>query len=267
MHTRNALCLMLLQWCILFAEIPQAPNALGVGYINSFMENKDFWILSQGMSLQYAHKNEHYGSLYQLNLSHTYLSHTNNTTQQSDNIGFMSIYDFAAHKTSRGFHLFGLEFGLGSGIPRQKHNQFDESNFLLNLDYGYVFDFGTIAVYPYMRLEQYVFFPHKSGTDPSDYGLNIFAGMKLIQDRSIWQWWVNLGVFSDCNLSGNGIGVLGDNSIVYDRNGLSNGVLGEGGIWIFTHDTLSVQSRFSASYALSYYEINLKSSLIGIWHF
>lgn len=78
---------------------------------------------------------------------------------------------------------------------------------------------------------------------------------------------MNLGVFSDCNLSGNGIGVLGDNSIVYDRNGLSNGVLGEGGIWIFTHDTLSVQSRFSASYALSYYEINLKSSLIGIWHF
>lgn len=253
--------------CALFGDI--APNALGIGYINSFMDSRDFAIHSQGLSLQYAHKGADSSSLYQLNLSHTHLRPSREyiAPQQSTNIGFMGIYDFAIRKTSRGYHLIGLEFGLGSGIAAQQDNQFDESNILLNLDYGYIVSFESIALYPYIRLEQYLFFPHKSGADPTDYGLNVFAGLKLMQERDIWHWWVNLGIFSDCNLSGNGVGILGDNSIVYDRDGLSNGVQLEGGLWIFTHRGFSLQARFSATYALSYYEINLKSSVLGIWHF
>ncbi|WP_394985549.1 hypothetical protein [uncultured Helicobacter sp.] len=260
---------MTLCFCVLFCEIPQAPNAIGVGYINAFMKNHDFAILSQGISLQYARKGENYGNLYQLNLSHTHLhpSHAHTTSQQSANIGFMGIYDFALQKTSYGYHLLGLEFGLGAGLPAQQGNQFDESSFLLNLDYGYVFELESIALYPYVRLEQYLFFPHKSGADPTDYGLNVFVGLKIMQERSVWQWWVNLGIFSDCNLSDNGVGVLGDNSIVYDRDGLSNGVLTEGGLWLMTRERFSLQARVSASYALSYYEVNLKSALVGIWHF
>lgn len=253
----------------LVADIPQTPNALGVSYINAFMKNHDFAILSQGISLQYARKSQSYGSLYQLNLTHAHLTPSNERTtpQQASNIGVMAIYDFALRKSARGYHLLGLEFGLGSGFPTQQDNQFDESNFLLNLDYGYVFEFEYIALYPYARLEQYIFFPHKSGADPTDYGLNVFVGLKLMQERSMWQWWVNLGIFSDCNLSGNGVGVLGDHSIIYDRDGLSNGVLTEGGLWLIARKSFSLQARVSASYALSYYEVNLKSALVGIWHF
>ena len=88
---------MTLCFCVLFCEIPQAPNAIGVGYINAFMKNHDFAILSQGISLQYARKSESYGSLYQLNLSHANLRPSSEriTSQQSTNIGFMGIYDFA----------------------------------------------------------------------------------------------------------------------------------------------------------------------------
>lgn len=258
-------------------ERPTYNNTLGLGYLHSHMQNNDFSITSQGVSLHYTAKNTAFQGFYQLNLTQSNLHpKTSQTPQSAQNIGFFSAFDLAFSQSALGYHLIGIEGGVNFRIPSVRKNQFDELSLMLNLDYGYVFEFENLALYPYVRIEQYLFVPYRhlwrfggadSLHDPNDYGLNFFLGGKLLGRIETFKWWLNLGAMSDFNLSGNGVGILGDHSIVYDRDGISNGLLCEFGADAINYKRLSLQMRFSASYALSYYELNLKSWLALVLDF
>lgn len=45
-----------------------------------------------------------------------------------------------------GYHLIGIEGGVNFGIPFVRKNQFDELSLMLNLDYGYIFEFENLAL-------------------------------------------------------------------------------------------------------------------------
>lgn len=268
-------------------------DTLGMGYIHSYMHNDFFSINAQGMSLQYTNASDIYRGVYQLNFAKTTQYGANQN--EAVHLGIFGAFDFAFAQSARGGGLIGLEVGYGFGLPMvsqdfanadsgaessatilRDSSQFDESSLLLNADIGYVARFGSVLLYPYVRLEQYLFIPHKLGAqganartshDPLDYGLNALVGVKLIQDNRVLDWWVNLALMSDFNASGSGVGVLADNSIVYDRDGMSNGALADFGLNLLNQRAFALQARFALSYALSYYELNLKGGIFGVWQF
>ena len=260
-------------------DLEPYPSSLGIGYAHSFMQTRSFNIQTIGTQLQYTQSTPKYRGIHSLNIAHSLLQPqgASNATEEALHIG-----------------LFRLEGGIGSGIAKEANNGFDESSLLLNADIGYILKLGVfrvarvrndsfdkqklasannlwlsnLLIYPYLRLEQYIFLPHtKASKDRFDYGLNGILGIKFIGDFRAFDWWVNLGILSDFNASGNGIGVLGDNSIVYDKDGISNGVLGDIGLNILNNRSFALQGRFSINYALNYYELNLKGSLVALWQF
>lgn len=271
-------------------------DTLGMGYIHSYMHNDFFSINAQGMSLQYTNASDIYRGVYQMNFAKTTQYGANQN--EAVHLGIFGAFDFAFAQSARGGGLIGLEVGYGFGLPMvsqdfanadsggsgaessttilRDSSQFDESSLLLNADIGYVARFGSVLLYPYARLEQYLFIPHKlsmqganarTSHDPLDYGLNALIGVKLIQDNRVLDWWVNLALMSDFDASGSGVGVLADNSIVYDRDGMSNGALADFGLNLLNQRTFALQTRFALSYALSYYELNLKGGIFGVWQF
>lgn len=254
-------------------------NSLGIGASTSFMQNNDFEITTAGAALQYSHQKSKYRGLYQLHISHSSLKPKNPTInpQQALHIGLFSAFDIGLLSTKSGEWILGIEGGYGFGFASEANNAFDESSLLLNTDIGYILQlksisqnraFANLLLYPYARLEQYIFLPRTHfSNDKLDYGLNVIAGLKFIADLDKLDWWINVGVLSDFNTSGNGIGVLGDNSIVYDKDGISNGILADMGINLLNHRSFALQGRFSINYALNYYELNLKGSLAGVWQF
>ena len=258
------------------------PRSLGLGYTHSFMQADSFSISTVGLALQYTRSTPQYRGIYQLHFSHSQLTPTlstnqatQNITQEALHIGLFSAFDIGFANSQRGGILLGIEGGIGSGIASQANNAFDESSLLLNADIGYVLKLGSfratlanLLIYPYLRVEQYIFLPHsKLSKDRFDYGLNGILGVKFIGDFRRLDWWVNIGVLSDFNCSGNGIGVLGDNSIIYDKDGISNGFLSDMGVNLLNNRAFALQARLSLNYALNYYELNIKGSLVGVWQF
>lgn len=258
------------------------PRSLGLGYTHSFMQADSFSISTVGLALQYTRSTPQYRGIYQLHFSHSQLTPTLSTNQATQNIaqealhiGLFSAFDIGFANSQRGGILLGIEGGIGSGISSQANNAFDESSLLLNADIGYVLKLGSfratlanLLIYPYLRVEQYIFLPHsKLSKDRFDYGLNGILGVKFIGDFRRLDWWINIGVLSDFNCSGNGIGVLGDNSIIYDKDGISNGFLSDMGVNLLNNRTFALQARLSLNYALNYYELNIKGSLVGVWQF
>lgn len=245
-------------------------HSLGVSYLQSYMHNHSFDINLYGVSLQYTHATNVYRSMYQLNIAHTKL--TPSLANEALHIGAVSIFDIAFAQRDSGGGILGLEVGYGAGIPNTSYsnaqNQFNESSLLINIDLGYVFRMGYVLLYPYTRLEQYIFFPHKrANPDPIDYGLNALFGLKFIGDNSLLDWWMNVALMSDFNASGNGVGVLADKTIVYDRDGMSNGALFDVGANILNQKAFALKVYCSLSYAFSYFEVQLKSGISGIWQF
>ncbi|MGX3044120.1 hypothetical protein [Helicobacter sp. T3_23-1056] len=282
-------------------DLEPYPSSLGIGYVHSFMQTRTFSIQTIGTQLQYTRSNPKYRGVYSLNLAHSSLKpkSASNATEEALHIGLFSAFDIGFANSEKGGILLGVEGGIGSGIAKEANNGFDESSLLLNADIGYILKLGALKnafhhdthdthdtfdkqnatktrnlwlsnllIYPYLRLEQYMFLPHtKSSKDRFDYGLNGILGVKFIGDFRAFDWWVNLGILSDFNASGNGIGVLGDNSIVYDKDGISNGILSDIGLNILNNRSFALQGRFSINYALNYYELNLKGSLVALWQF
>ncbi|MGX2971344.1 hypothetical protein [Helicobacter sp. T3_23-1059] len=277
-------------------DLEPYPSSLGIGYAHSFLQTKSLRIQTIGTQLQYTHSTPKYRGIHSLNLAYSSLNpkNTDNATEEALHIGLFSAFDIGFANSEKGGILLGLEGGVGSGIAKEANNGFDESSLLLNADIGYILKLGAfrvarvrndsfdkqnlasannlwlsnLLIYPYLRLEQYIFLPHtKASKDRFDYGLNGILGIKFIGDFRAFDWWVNLGILSDFNASGNGIGVLGDNSIVYDKDGISNGILGDIGLNILNNRHFALQGRFSINYALNYYELNLKGSLVALWQF
>lgn len=247
---------------------------ISLGYLHSYMKNGNFSILSQGVSLQYFNTNDSNRNLLALNIIDTMLYNPKDSinpivsSAKATNLGLFGAFDFSFGNSHYGHHLFGVEIGYGVGlVANGEHNQFDEHSILFNVDYGYVFGFKELLLYPFVRVEQYVFFAQNQNGEPKDYGFNAILGVKLMQDFMQWDWWVSIGVLSDFNLSGNGIGLLADNSIVYDRDGITNGVLGEFGINLAHTKRFSLLAKSSLSYTLSYYELNVKSAIYGTFRF
>ena len=266
------------------ADLEPYPRSLGLGYTHSFMQADSFSISTIGLALQYTRAAPKYRGIYQLHFSHSQLNPTHSTknsqisqdiSQEALHIGLFSAFDIGLANSENGGILLGIEGGIGSGIASQANNAFDESSLLLNADIGYVLKLGSfratlanLLIYPYLRVEQYIFLPHsKLSKDRFDYGLNGILGVKFIGDFRRLDWWVNIGVLSDFNCSGNGIGVLGDNSIIYDKDGISNGFLGDIGLNLLNNRAFALQARLSLNYALNYYELNIKGSLVGVWQF
>lgn len=249
-------------------------NALGLGITHSYMKNNHFSINAKGISAQYTKATSLYRAIYQLNVATLKLHpYSNQLSANATNIGLFSAFDIGLSDDENGGILLGIEGGYGYGVANEAFNTFDESSFLLNLDIGYVLkvldssDFH-FSVYPYVRVEQYVFLPHSSRSqDDSDYGLNAIIGLKLIGDFRDMDFWLNVGVLSDFNVSGNGIGILADNTIIYDRDGISNGALADFGLNVFNSGSFALQARFSLNYALSYYELNTKGAIFTQWQF
>lgn len=263
-------------------DLEPYPRSLGLGYTHSFMQANSFSISTVGLALQYTRSAPKYRGIYQLHFSHSQLSPTHSTKQATQNIaqealhiGLFSAFDIGFANSEKGGVLLGVEGGIGSGIASQANNAFDESSLLLNADIGYVLKLGSfraslqnLLIYPYLRVEQYIFLPHsKLSEDRFDYGLNGILGVKFIGDFRRIDWWVNIGLLSDFNCSGNGIGVLGDNSIIYDKDGISNGFLSDIGLNLLNNRAFALQARLSLNYALNYYELNIKGSLVGVWQF
>ncbi|MGX3097987.1 hypothetical protein [Helicobacter sp. 23-1046] len=245
-----------------------------IAYLHSYMKNHDFSIFSQGVSLQYYNTNDSNRNLFALNIMDTALYNPKDSVTSkvfsatASNIGLFGAFDFSFGDTSFGHHLLGVEIGYGrSLIANGARNQFNEHSALLNVDYGYVFGFGELLLYPFVRVEQYIFFAQNQNGEPKDYGLNAILGIKLMQDFMQWDWWASVGVLSDCNLSGNGIGLLADNSIIYDRDGITNGVLGEIGVNLAHTKHFSLLTKSAISYTLTYYELNIKSAIYGTYRF
>ena len=245
-----------------------------IAYLHSYMKNHDFSILSQGVSLQYYNTNDSNRNLFALNIMDTALYNPKDSVTSkvfsatASNIGLFGAFDFSFGDTSFGHHLLGVEIGYGrSLVANGAHNQFNEHSALLNVDYGYVFGFGELLLYPFVRVEQYIFFAQNQNGEPKDYGLNAILGIKLMQDFMQWDWWASVGVLSDGNLSGNGIGLLADNSIIYDRDGITNGVLGEIGVNLAHTKHFSLLAKSAISYTLTYYELNIKSAIYGTYRF
>ncbi len=245
-----------------------------IAYLHSYMKNHDFSILSQGVSLQYYNASDSNRNLFALNIMDTALYNPKDSVTSevfsttASNLGLFGAFDFSFGNTSFGHHLLGVEIGYGrSLIANGVRNQFSEHSVLLNVDYGYVFGFGELLLYPFVRVEQYIFFAQNQNGEPKDYGFNAILGIKLMQDFVQWDWWVSAGVLSDCNLSGNGIGLLADNSIIYDRDGITNGVLGEIGVNLAHTKHFSLLAKSAISYTFTYYEINIKSAIYGTYRF
>ena len=269
-------------------DLEPYPNSFGLGYTHSFMQTSSFSIQTIGTQLQYTRSTPKYRGIYQLNIAHSKLNPNNSishstliTTQEALHIGLFGAFDIGFASSENGGILLGIEGGVGSGIAKEANNAFDESSLLLNTDIGYILNLASLRstqmrkswlsnllIYPYLRLEQYIFLPHtKASKDRFDYGLNGILGIKFIGDFRAFDWWINLGILSDFNASGNGIGILGDNSIIYDKDGISNGILSDIGLNILNNRFFALQGRFSINYALNYYELNLKGSLVCVWQF
>lgn len=246
----------------------------GIGYLHSFMKTSNFSILSQGISLQYYTTTNSNRNLFALNIMDTALVGSKDSQSagifnvNASNIGFFGAFDFSFGNSALGHHLLGVEIGYGrSLVANGGQNQFREHSALVNVDYGFVFGFKELLLYPFVRVEQYIFFAQSQNTEPKDYGLNAIVGIKLMQDFMQWDWWVSVGILSDFNLSGNGVGLLADNSIVYDRDGITNGILGEIGVNLVHTKRFSLLAKSSLSYTLSYYELNVKNAIYGTFRF
>lgn len=245
-------------------------QSLSLSLNASYMKNNLFSIYAQNVGVGYNAQlfQEHYNLFFHSEIGISTLRLYGEDSESSLSVGGFGNVDIEFGKTSRGWHIIGVDFGYALGIPQSSHSQFDEHNFLLNFDYGYVFLSKYFSWIPYARIESYVFIPRSYRKHiPFDGGMNAILGLKGIQTFKMWEWGFNIGAFSDLNLSGSSIGILADNTIIYDREGISNGVFSELNMAIITLHHFQMLAKINCSYMLSYYEINTKGTLLLSYRF
>lgn len=236
----------------------------------SYMTNDFFSISSQNVGIGYDAKffkdNANVFIHTETGVSSVYLNGKN--PERSLSVGGFSNIDIEFNKTSRRQHTMGIDFGYALGIPQSFNSQFDEHNFLLNIDYGYAFLSKYFSLIPYIRVESYAFIPRKYRRHiPFDGGMNAILGFKGMQTLDKLEWSFNIGAFSDFNLSGSSIGILADNTIIYDREGISNGGFGELAIAFVGFSNIELLAKLNCSYMFSYYEINTRGVLSFLYRF
>ncbi len=242
-----------------------------LGYINAFMKNKNLHIITNGGALGYsftAHKSDKHAIFLTSQFVFTDVNLYGAKDEHSTNLGGIIMLDSSLFHTDKGHHIFGLDFGYAIGLPNSHKSEFNEHNLLFNLEYGYAFVFDNLSLIPYGRFESYVFAPrnyHKHIF--TDGGLNVILGFKMLQEFQYIDWGINVGGLSDLNLSGSGMGILADNTIVYDKDGMSNGIFMELYFEILKYENFSLILKNNFSYMLSYYEINTKTNISMVYKF
>lgn len=244
--------------------------SLSLSLNTSYMKNNLFSIYAQNVGVGYNTQlfQDNYNLFFHSEIGVSTLRLDGKDSENSLSVGGFGNVDIEFGKSSRGWHLIGVDFGYALGIPQSQHSQFDEHNILLNIDYGYAFLGKYFSWIPYARVETYIFIPRAYRKNiPFDGGMNAILGLKGIQTFKMWEWGFNIGAFSDLNLSGSSIGILADNTIIYDREGISNGAFGEFNMALITSHHFQMLAKINCSYMLSYYEINLKGTLLLSYQF
>lgn len=255
--------------------IPINPKQSGISlhYINSFMQHSSFDIISHGAGIEYntiLQNTSHYDILfsYQVNFAHTTLQSDTYRRDSSLSIGTFGAFDFLFNQTQKGHHVISMDFGYSAGIPQNTNSMFDEHTVLINLDYGYHFTYQQFSFMPYIRLESYIFFPTQYRHNIAiDGGMNAIIGLKSIWDISLFECSFAFGFLSDLNVSGSSVGILADNTIVYDTDGISNGIFAELNLGIFEYKNFHFLIETNVGYMLSYYEVNIKTMLSLLYRF
>lgn len=267
-------------------------QSVSLHYLNAYMRHHQFAISVNGVGLEYHRilaNSERSDVLLSVQTNFTkaslkpesrVFSHTN--TQDSDSIssdanfqiGTLAQLDILFAQSDRGYHLLGFELGFAFSLPAHLAGgisgvEFDEQSMLLNVDYGYSFNFGKYALIPFVRLESYAFFPTSESKNRSfiDSGFNMLVGAKNIWDTRYFEGALSFGALSDLNLSSSGVGVLANGVIVYDRLGMSNGIFSEISIGILESKNFHLLAKSNFSYMLSYYELNWQNSLSALFRF
>ncbi|MCX2716480.1 hypothetical protein OQH61_01880 [Helicobacter sp. MIT 21-1697] len=272
-------------------------QSLSLHYLNAYMRHHSFAISTNGVGLEYHRilaNNAQSDVLFSVQTNFTKASlksesRSNGNTQNSYNpqdsysiapdasfqIGTLAQLDILFAQSDKGYHLLGFEIGYSFALPAHLAGgvdgvEFDEQSVLLNVDYGYSFNFGKYAMLPFVRLESYAFFPTKErarNRDFIDEGFNVLVGVKNIWDMRYFEASLSLGTLSDLNLSSSGVGVLANGAIVYDRLGMSNGIFSEISIGVLEHKNFHLLAKSNFSYMLSYYELNWQNSLSAMLRF
>ncbi len=276
-----------------YMQNKQSPitQSLSLHYLNAYMRHHSFAISVNGVGLEYHRilaNNEQSDVLFSVQTNFTKASlktesfYSNNTQDSisiapdaSFQIGILAQLDVLFAQSERGYHWLGFEFGYSFALPAHLAGgvegiEFDEQSMLLNVDYGYSFNFGKYALLPFLRLESYAFFPTKEMAKNRDFidgGFNMLVGIKNIWDTRYFEAALSFGALSDLNLSSSGVGVLANGAIVYDRLGMSNGIFSEISIGILEHKNFHLLAKSNFSYMLSYYELNWQNSLSAMFRF
>ncbi|MWV63151.1 hypothetical protein DCO58_00380 [Helicobacter saguini] len=208
---------------------------------------------------------------------------TESTLNKSLIFGTFATLDVLFNQSQKGFHAASFDFGYSVGfggrssgangtlIESRGASQFDEHSLLLNAEYGYGFVYGIYTILPYIRVESYIFFPNLRARSNfkrhTDGGMNAILGVKNVWDSKWAEFGLEFGVLSDLNLSGDSIGILGNGALVYDSDGMSNGVFGQLSLGILRYKHFHLLASTNIGYMLSYFELNIQSDLSLMWRF
>ncbi|TLD97259.1 hypothetical protein LS71_000410 [Helicobacter jaachi] len=277
-------------------------SSLSLHYLNGYMRHKHFDITLHGLALEYntillnTPKSDIVLS-YNFNVANASLRPRNapynisnsnmglmgvdsieSTRDKSSILGTFATLDMLFNQTHKGYHALSFDFGYSTGLKGQSSassirgvSEFDEHSLMLNAEYGYGFINGLYTLIPYLRVESYVFFPNRAARSNFhrriDGGMNAIFGLKHIWDTKWLELGLNMGALSDFNISGNSVGVLANGNIVYDSDGVSNGIFSELSFGILRFKHFHLIARTNIGYMLSYYELNIQSDVSLMWRF